>query len=105
MSPGLSDLFHRHAAATFAKQMCLQELVGQRDWQFQVRPGTLSFGAGLAWKVQLLGTRSAVSNTWLWAWANTASNLPPELLVDSLALKETGQRLAIPELVEAEWDM
>jgi len=105
MSPELSEIYHRHAAAVFARQMRLQELVAQKTANFQLQPGTLSFGPGLTWRAQLLGTRAAKSNTWLWAWANTVSNLPPSLLTDALALKETGTRLGVPELRDPQWPM
>lgn len=53
-------------------------------------------------QAQLLGTESESSNTWLWAWANTESNIPDHLLVASLSLKDYGEQHGIPELTQSE---
>lgn len=60
--------------------------------------GTISFGPECRWHAQLLGTESEASGTWLWAWANDASNIPAYLLTASLTLKSYGEQHGIPEL-------
>lgn len=72
------------------------------DWHFDLDGGVLYFADQQHWRVQLLGTESEASNTWLWAWANTESNIPAHLLVASLALKAYGERHGIPELTTPE---
>lgn len=38
------------------------------------------------------------SGNWLWAWANTESNIPAHLLVASLSLRAYGEQHGIPQL-------
>ena len=69
-----------HSCASFDKQLHLSEVVGDSDWHFDVGKGLLSFNADHSWDAQVLGTESEATHTWLWSWANTASNLPPEVI-------------------------
>ena len=84
--------------ASFDRQHFLSELIGRDDWHFDLSSGLLSFGSKHRWQIQLLGTASESSGTWLWAWANEASDIPVHLLVASLALKAYGEQHGIPEL-------
>ena len=90
--------YSHHAAASFDKQLHLAELVEGLDWHLDLATGILSFGDRYAWQVQLLGTESEETQTWLWAWANEASNIPPSLLQAALQLKALGEEQQIPEL-------
>ncbi len=87
-----------HAAASFDKQLHFSDIVGSRDWHFAADSGSLYLGNQYHWQTQLLGTESEASGTWLWAWANTDSNIPTHLLVASLSLKAYGEQHGIPEL-------
>jgi hypothetical protein len=80
------------------KQFHLADLVGESNWQLDVSAGRLSFDGVGSWQVQLLGTESECTDTWLWAWANAKSNIPVRLLVASLALKAYSEQHGIPEL-------
>lgn len=80
------------------KQIQLADLISELPWHFDTATGLLSFGPRQHWQSQLLGTVSQASNTWLWAWANTASNIPAHLLIASFALKAYGEQHGIPEL-------
>ncbi len=73
------------------RQFHLTDLIENHDWNFDLATGTLSFGNQHQWHTQLLGTESETSGTWLWAWANTESNILAHLLVASLALKTYGR--------------
>jgi hypothetical protein len=42
--------------------------------------GIATFGDDLRFPLQLLGSESHLGGTWLWAWADAQSNLPPALL-------------------------
>jgi len=102
MPESYSTLFHRHVAASFDKQLHLVDLVGELNWSFKRSTGRLSFGDRFHWHVHILGTEAYDSNTWLWAWANEASNLPAELIQAALAMKELGERQQIPEFTTAQ---
>ncbi len=81
----------RYALASLGKQLSISDIVGDDDWNVDLTHGQISFGDRYCWHVQLLGTESESSGTWLWAWANTESNIPTHLLVASLALKAYGE--------------
>lgn len=84
--------------ASVDQQSCLSDLVGEDYWSVDLAAGLIYFSDRYQWHVQLLGTESAASGTWLWAWANTESNIPAHLLAASLALKAYGEQHGIPEL-------
>ena len=94
----LPFLFSRHAAASFDKQCYLASLIDSEPWHFDLASGLLSFGDKYHWHAQLLGTEADDSQTWLWAWANTGSNIPPTLLQCALQMKELGDQRLIEDL-------
>jgi hypothetical protein len=98
----LPPLFCRYAAASFDKQRQFADLVETFDWRFNMDSGILSFGDRYQWRAQVLGTESEETQTWLWAWANEASKIPPPLLQASLAMKALGEQRLIEELTEPE---
>jgi hypothetical protein len=100
----LSDLYSRHAALSLEKQLALGHVIGTRNFAFDADNGTLSFGDGLRFPMQLLGTVSRQSNTWLWAWASPQP-LSPALLQAAHQLRTLGEHLEIDELAEEGFDL
>ena len=100
MALDFQRLLTEYVVKSFSMQLHLIELVGHKGWKLSVPTGTLSFGLGVHWNAQILGTESNETNTWLWAWANTASNLPPALIQASLQMKRLGEEQNIPELTQ-----
>lgn len=98
----LSELFDRHAAASWDKQQALAALVGQHSWQLDTDNGIITFNDRLKFPVQILGSESEVSNSWLWAWANKVTPLPAKLLASANELRALGGRDAIAELTQAQ---
>jgi hypothetical protein len=94
------DLFAQHVVTAMARQLALADLIGDRNWSVDLSAGFATFGDDLRFPLQLLGSESQVSGTWLWAWANEASNLPPALLHLGGWLRGYGAQVAIPELTE-----
>ncbi|WP_433056893.1 DUF6882 domain-containing protein [Dactylosporangium sp. CS-033363] len=88
--PTFEQLFAQHVATGMARQLALADLLGDRDWQLDLTTGQATFGTDLTFGVQLLGTESEAAQTWLWAWANEASNIPPALLHLTTWLREYG---------------
>lgn len=86
----------------FEKQLFFLGLVQERPSHFDRTTGLLSFGDQHRWQTQIIGTVSEASNTWRWAWANAELNIPPHLLVVSLALKAHGKQNGIPEFTQPE---
>lgn len=95
----LADLFERYGAASLDKQHVFAKAIGNANWQFSMATGTLSFGS-LRLPAQVLGSESEQSNTWLWAWANSRSNIPARLLSASLSIQQFGKRQRIQEFTQ-----
>jgi hypothetical protein len=87
-----------NSVVSYDQQQFFINCINGRNWNFDLASGLLSFGYEFCWKTHLLGTESVISNSWLWTWANTSSNIPAHLLVASLALKAYGEQNGIPEL-------
>lgn len=96
----LWTLYEKYALASFAKQKQLLQLVGESDWTFAKDTGILSFSNGIRWQCQILGTESESTFTWLWSWANTASEVPLALTQAALALKKFGEEKGIEHFIE-----
>jgi hypothetical protein len=101
MSPALTQLFNDYAAATFERQLRLNELIEEYAWDADLDAGTLSFEERATFPIQLLGTESERSHTWLWAWANESID-NPAILEAAAALKSQGEWREIPELTTAQ---
>jgi hypothetical protein len=105
MSDKFNDLFTKHGAASFDKQIYLDVMLGKCGWAFDLDSGVLAFRRpheeDLQLNVQVLGTESEDSNTWLWGWAN-ASGVPDTLLKAAHELKAFGATANIPELTTPE---
>lgn len=97
----IDDLLERHGAYSLERQDALSEFLGEHRWDVDVPAGTVDFGAGRVYPIQLIGTESAADGSWLWAWANTSSNLPPRLLESARRIRQVGEQLQVPELLEA----
>lgn len=94
------DLLTQHVGASFARQRAFADLLGERNWSVSVSDGIVTFGQDLRFPIQLMGTEADDDGTWLWAWANAASDLPDKVLVACNQLRELGERQNIPELRE-----
>jgi uncharacterized protein DUF6882 len=92
------DLLGEHAGASMAKQLALVELLGDAGWTVDLAAGTADFGGGHRYPIQLLGTESTVSGTWLWSWANARSQLPRPVLTAAERLRAIGDEAGIAEL-------
>lgn len=98
------DLLEFYSAIAMEKQFNLSDVIGNNNWNADIVKGEISFGENLVFPMQLLGSFSHSSNTWLWAWANEASNLPEPLIQQSLKLKEYGEENKIDLLTVAEFE-
>lgn len=85
------ELIERYGGIAFDKQLDLGEMIGSNSWNVDMTQGTISFGQNLVFPIQVLGTISHSSQTWLWAWANTKSGLSESVLQQALQLKKYGE--------------
>ncbi len=91
-------LFEEHAAAVVERELALGDLLGEHNWWLDLTAGTISFGDRLVCPVQVLGTEAESDQTWLWAWANSMSNIPAPLLRAAERLRALGEQEGIGEL-------
>jgi hypothetical protein len=98
----LQALLIRHGAYAFEKQKFLGLLLGKKgpDWFYDMDKGTLTFGKLFSFQMQLIGSEANRSNTWMWAWANRLSGMPPRLLKASKQVRDYGKRHRIKPLTE-----
>lgn len=94
------DHFADHAASSLARQLALGDVISDRPWDIDIRKGMLRFGDDLEYPIQLLGTHAFEPRTWLWAWANTQSNLPPQLTEAALRIQQLGEKQSIETFTE-----
>ena len=85
------ELIERYGGIAFDKQLEFGEVIGNNNWNVDMAQGTISFGQNLTFPMQVLGTISLSSQTWLWAWANTKSGLSDSVIQQSLQLKKYGE--------------
>lgn len=105
----LTDAFQHllsiHAGPATARQLALLDFLGPRGWHLDVHSGHCAFGTDLRYPIQLLGTESQADGSWLWAWANSASQLPDALLTSARRLRDLGVARDIAELRNAQFDL
>lgn len=98
----LQSLLEEHGAASWDKQECLAEMIGEGGWQLDVPAGRITFRGTQTFPVQILGTEGEDAGTWLWSWANLQSGLPEPLLAAARQLQTYGSQNQVRELVEPE---
>ncbi|MFV0538817.1 MAG: DUF6882 domain-containing protein [Dysgonomonas sp.] len=96
-------LLEKHAGIAFEKQYNLSEVIGDNDWQIDMATGLISFGDDCAFPMQILGSYAFDSGTWLWAWANEASDIPASLLEEANKLKQLGEDYNIEFLTKPQY--
>lgn len=85
------ELIERYGGIVFDKQLDFGDLIGNNNWNINIANGEISFGTNLVFPIQVLGTISHSSQTWLWAWANTKSGLTDKVIQQALELKKYGE--------------
>ena len=98
------ELLERYAALASDRQTDLSEVIGDNAWSADMDAGTISFGLGLVFPLQALGTFSHVSETWRWAWFAAEHNWPAQLLQQAEQLRAYGEQHGIDLLAVGEFD-
>lgn len=83
-------LLEQYGGTSLDRQHNLYDVIGEHNWDADLDAGTISFGEGKVFPLQVLGTFSHSAQTWLWAWANVQSAIPPAVLEQALQLKAYG---------------
>jgi hypothetical protein len=85
------ELIERYGGIALEKQLDFGEVIGNNNWSVNTTQATISFGQNLTFPMQVIGTISHSSQTWLWAWANTKSGLSESIIQQSWRLKKYGE--------------
>lgn len=85
------ELLERYGGIVFDKQLEFGDLIEDNNWNINIADAEISFGSNLVFPIQVLGTISHSSQTWLWAWANTKSGLTENVIQQALKLKKYGE--------------
>jgi len=85
------ELIERFGGIAFDKQYDFATVIGNNNWNIDMSKEEISFGANIDFPIQVLGTFSHSSETWLWAWANTKSGLSEHITQQALQLKKYGE--------------
>jgi hypothetical protein len=98
------ELLERYGGIALDKQLDFTDIIGDNNWNVDMDKAEISFGANLIFPIQVLGTISHASQTWLWAWANTKSGLTENVTKQSYALKKFGEENEIDLLRNDSFD-
>ncbi|MBC9933058.1 DUF6882 domain-containing protein [Chitinophaga qingshengii] len=98
------DLIAQYGGIALDKQNDLAAVIGDNNWNADLEQGVISFGEHIVFPIQILGTFSHSSETFLWGWANTASGIPENLLQDALQIKQYGEKTGLPLFTTSQFD-
>lgn len=112
--PHFDRLLAQHALSSWYKQMRLREVIADRNWNLSLEPSSKTFGKlvfgtssedpeGAKYDIQVLGSESLVSQTWLWSWNNPS--IPDHLKVLAKELREKTNLQNLPEFATEQWDL
>ena len=94
----LKRYFERYALVSLEKQARLISFLGEHILDLDLDGGTARFSDSLVFPFQVLGTESDNSLTWLWAWAEEQTEVPPNLLLSARQLRAWGENEGLQEL-------
>jgi hypothetical protein len=100
-----SGLIEKYGAFAIEKQSFFADIVQEMDWNADIEKGQIIFGGNLIFPIQILGTFSHSSETWLWSWANSRSGIPEKLLEHAKKLKKYGNVNKIDFFTESEFEI
>lgn len=100
----LTDYIERYALISMEKQERFSKLIGEHFWELDLDTGKARFNE-LEFPFQVLGTESENTLTFLWAWADEQTEIPPGLIRSAIELREWGREKGLPEFYTPEIDL
>lgn len=99
-----NDFLEQFGAAALEKQRNLYEITGDLSWNVDMDKEEITFGEHLTFPMQVLGSFSHSSETWLWIWDNKAGGYAESVMKQALLLKQYGEQNNIDLLTVGKFD-
>lgn len=99
-----NDFLEKFGAVALEKQRNLYEVTGGLSWNVDMDKEEITFGDDLTFPMQVLGSFSHSSETWLWIWENKAGGYAESVMKQALLLKQYGEEKNIDLLTVGKFD-
>ena len=99
-----NDFLEQFGAAALEKQRNFYEITGDLSWNVDMDKEEITFGEHLTFPMQVLGSFSHSSETWLWIWDNKAGGYAESVMKQALLLKQYGEENNIDVLTVGKFD-
>ncbi len=105
MPRAFTAYLEQYALASLEKQDKLAMVIGEHLHELDLDAGTIRFSREQEFPMQVLGTESDNTFSWLWAWADEQTEIPENLLDASRRLREWGTREGLAEFASPSVDL
>ncbi len=99
-----NDFLEKFGAIALEKQRNLYNVTGGLSWNVNMDAEEITFGDDLTFPMQVLGSFSHSSETWLWLWDNKAGGYAESVMQQALSLKKYGEENNIDLLSVGKFD-
>ena len=99
-----NDFLEKYGALALEKQRNLYTVTGGLSWNVDMNKEEITFGDDLTFPMQVLGSFSHSSETWLWLWENKAGGYAESVMQQALSLKKYGEENNIDLLTVGKFD-
>lgn len=99
-----NDFLEKFGALALEKQRNLYTVTGGLSWNVNMDAEEITFGDDLTFPMQVLGSFSHSSETWLWLWENKAGGYAESVMQQALSLKKYGEENNIELLSVGKFD-
>ncbi|RYJ37109.1 hypothetical protein NU08_3863 [Flavobacterium anhuiense] len=99
-----NDFLEKYGALALEKQRNLYNVTGGLSWNVNMDAEEITFGDDLTFPMQVLGSFSHSSETWLWLWDNKAGGYAESVMQQALSLKQYGEENNIDLLSVGKFD-
>ncbi len=95
-SASFQTYLERYALLSLEKQDKLEALIGEHLHELDLDAGTIRFDR-FQFPMQVIGTESDNTLTWLWAWSDEQTEIPSNLMQSAIQLRTWGSAEGLPE--------
>jgi len=99
-----NDFLEKYGVLALEKQRNLYRITGGLSWNVDMDKEEITFGDDLTFPMQVLGSFSHSSETWLWLWENKAGGYAESVMQQALSLKKYGEETNIDLLKVGKFD-